>query len=174
LLPLGCEAVATPEHAVHRMNAVAAFGAASLPSGSKLPRHRNGDRSKILRRTPTGYPACSGHLHRDHQTPGLSQASGLSNANPWQVSLLPLGCEAVATPEHAVHRMSAVAAFGAASLPSGSKLPRHRNGDRSKILRRTPTGYPACSGHLHRDHQTPGLSQAPGLQAPPLARARLA
>ncbi|KAA0984462.1 hypothetical protein FQ192_27790 [Pseudomonas sp. ANT_J12] len=40
----------------------------------------------------------------------------------WRGSLLPLGCAAVANPDNSVRLKSE----GAASQPSGSKLPRHR------------------------------------------------
>ncbi|KAB0505664.1 hypothetical protein F7R06_11330 [Pseudomonas moorei] len=45
----------------------------------------------------------------------------------WRGSLLPLGCAAVVSPESAVFLMDRIAGFGAASRPSGSKLPRHRS-----------------------------------------------
>ncbi|AXA58002.1 hypothetical protein CEQ51_27790 [Pseudomonas thivervalensis] len=44
----------------------------------------------------------------------------------WRGSLLPLGCAAVAKPADAICLEDRVNPFGAASRPSGSKLPRHR------------------------------------------------
>jgi hypothetical protein len=43
----------------------------------------------------------------------------------WRGSLLPLGCEAVATGGGVVPDAQHLAGFGPASRPSGSKLPRH-------------------------------------------------
>ncbi|PNB73176.1 hypothetical protein C1X64_16030 [Pseudomonas sp. GW456-E7] len=44
----------------------------------------------------------------------------------WRGSLLPLACAAGANPEHSILLMYRTYRFGAASRPSGSKLPRHR------------------------------------------------
>ncbi|TPG77646.1 hypothetical protein EAH78_15365 [Pseudomonas arsenicoxydans] len=45
--------------------------------------------------------------------------------NLWRGSLLPLDCEAVAKPAETDYLKECMSGFGAASLPSGCKLPRH-------------------------------------------------
>ncbi len=102
LLALGCAAGPRPVTGVYLKDRNRLVGAASRPSGSKLPRHNDSGQSRRV----------------------------ASYTCPWRASLLALGCAAGPRPVTGVYLKDRNRLVGGVSHPSGSKLPRH--GDRAQ------------------------------------------
>ena len=123
------------------------IGAASQPSGSKLPRHKSlGSRCALIKHPPP--------LAWTIQFPTMSRPP------LWRGSLLPLGC-AAAPKRLAEYRLNQrCGSIGAASRPSGSKLPRHKSlGSRCALKKHPP--------------QLAWTIQFPTMSRPPLWRGSL-
>ncbi len=139
LLPLGGAAVVKPAGAVCLNDCNDPIGAASQPSGSKLPRHNGpafhrrsycgSEPARDSGVTVNADVACATVIASKLAPTGFSGLHKLitpANTPPlWRGSLLPLGGAAVVKPAGAVCLNDCNDPIGAASQPSGSKLPRH-------------------------------------------------
>jgi len=114
-LPLGGAADASRYLRRTGKNALPGFGAALRPSASLLPRHR-------------GYSDVVGaEQYQLRSVSSFCATERIIRHRPvWRGSSLPLGGAAVASRYLRRTGKDALAGFGAAVRPSGSKLPRHR------------------------------------------------
>ena len=78
----------------------------------------------------------------------------------WRGSLLPLGCEAVANPVHAVYQWNPVGRFWGASHPNGSKLPRHKSASILAVSANIKCPSLYFSAHREPRHRAPSINQS--------------